>query len=169
MKILDRLSFLPRKQTQASLSGRLAIVHWDRDNLFYLIASGAGRSLKEGEYGVVSLIPSSSSAESQATMDESKRLSPLIALGKHFQEQGVSANRLVVLLSRPELDLLTLSLPPATQDELPTLVAAEVEQQQGESPEPPAVDYYVIGDAQGGLLRAKDPRKCLGSRYLHSH
>lgn len=177
MKILDRLSFLPRKQTQASLSGRLAIVHWDRDNLFYLIASGASRSLKEGEYGVVSLIPPSSSAESQATMDESKRLSPLIALGKHFQEQGVSANRLVVLLSRPELDLLTLSLPPATQDELPRLVAAEVEQQQGESPEPPAVDYYVIGDAQGGIAASEGSEEvpgkqvfafALNQRYLDS-
>jgi hypothetical protein len=69
-----------------------------------------------------------------------------MALAKHLQEQRLSVNRLVVLLARPELDLLTLSLPPASNDELPILVAAEVEQQQGETQDPPAVDYFVIQD-----------------------
>jgi len=148
MKILDRLSFLPRKQSPTTLSGRLAVVHWDRDNLFYLISSGAGRSLKEGEYGVVSLIAGDITEEVGSTStDEPKRISPLVAFANHLQEHRVNATRLVVLLSRPELDLLTLSLPPATDEELPTLVAAEVEQQQGESPEPPLVDFYQIIDS----------------------
>lgn len=148
MKILDRFSFLTRKQAQPTLSGRLAIVHWDRDNLFYLVSSGASRTLKEGEHGVVSLIPTGAASDvTGGGVEESKRHLPLVALANHFQEQRISATRLVVLLSRPELDLLTLSLPPASVDELPTLVASEVEQQQGESSEPPSVDFYVIQDA----------------------
>jgi hypothetical protein len=105
--------------------------------------------LKDGEYGVVSLIAGGESEQDAGGVDqESKRLMPLVALAGHFLEQGIQASRLVVLLSRPELDLLTLSLPPADLDELPTLVAAEVEQQQGESPEPPLIDFYVIDDKQ---------------------
>jgi len=127
MKILDRFSFLTRKQAQPTLSGRLAIVHWDRDNLFYLVSSGASRTLKEGEHGVVSLIPTGAASDlTGGGIEESKRHLPLVALANHFQEQRISATRVVVLLSRPELDLLTLSLPPASVDELPTLVASEV-------------------------------------------
>jgi hypothetical protein len=153
MKILDRFSFLTSKQAQPTLSGRLAIVHWDRDNLFYLVSSGASRTLKEGEHGVVSLIPTGAASDATGggagggSLEEDKRHLPLVALANHFQEQRISAARLVVLLSRPELDLLTLSLPPASVDELPTLVASEVEQQQGESNEPPSVDFHVIQDA----------------------
>jgi hypothetical protein len=101
----------------------------------------------------VSLIPAESASESSVGgagsggVEESKRHLPLVALANHFQEHRINASRLVVLLSRPELDLLTLSLPPSSIDELPTLVASEVEQQQGESNEPPGVDFYVIQDA----------------------
>jgi len=153
MKILDRFSFLPSKQAQSTLSGRLVVVHWDRDNLFYFVSSGASRSLKDGEHGVVSLIPAEASSDTAGGgsvgggVEDSKRHMPLVALANHFQEHRINASRLVVLLSRPELDLLTLSLPPSSLDELPTLVASEVEQQQGESSEPPWVDFYVIQDA----------------------
>ena len=153
MSIFDRLSFLPNKQTPLALSGRIVVVHWDRDQLFYFISNGTSRTLKEGEFGVVPLIAASGvqggTAGGTGTgggAEESKPQAPLMALAKHFQEQRLSVNRLVVLLARPELDLLTLSLPPASSDELPILVAAEVEQQQGETQDPPAVDYFVIQD-----------------------
>jgi len=157
MSIFDRLSFLPNKQTPPTLSGRMVVVHWDRDQLFYFISNGTSRTLKEGEFGVVPLIAPSvvqgsagggagTGAGTGGVAEESKPQAPLMALAKHFQEQRLSVNRLVVLLARPELDLLTLSLPPASNDELPILVAAEVEQQQGETQDPPAVDYFVIQD-----------------------
>lgn len=156
MSIFDRLSFLPNKQTPPTLSGRMVVVHWDRDQLFYFISNGTSRTLKEGEFGVVPLIaPSVQGGAGGGTgtgggtggvTEESKPQAPLMALAKHLQEQRLSVNRLVVLLARPELDLLTLSLPPASNDELPILVAAEVEQQQGETQDPPAVDYFVIQD-----------------------
>jgi hypothetical protein len=56
MSIFDRLSFLPNKQTPPTLSGRMVVVHWDRDQLFYFISNGTSRTLKEGEFGVVPLI-----------------------------------------------------------------------------------------------------------------
>jgi hypothetical protein len=153
MSIFDRLSFLPNKQTPPTLSGRMVVVHWDRDQLFYFISNGTSRTLKEGEFGVVPLISPSvvqggagGGAGTGGVAEESKPQAPLMALAKHLQEQRLSVNRLVVLLARPELDLLTLSLPPASNDELPILVAAEVEQQQGETQDPPAVDYFVIQD-----------------------
>jgi hypothetical protein len=157
MSIFDRLSFLPNKQTPPTLSGRMVVVHWDRDQLFYFISNGTSRTLKEGEFGVVPLISpsvvqggagggSGTGAGTGGVAEESKPQAPLMALAKHLQEQRLSVNRLVVLLARPELDLLTLSLPPASNDELPILVAAEVEQQQGETQDPPAVDYFVIQD-----------------------
>ena len=157
MSIFDRLSFLPNKQTPPTLSGRMVVVHWDRDQLFYFISNGTSRTLKEGEFGVVPLISPSvvqggagggtgTGAGTGGVAEESKPQAPLMALAKHLQEQRLSVNRLVVLLARPELDLLTLSLPPASSDELPILVAAEVEQQQGETQDPPAVDYFVIQD-----------------------
>ena len=157
MSIFDRLSFLPNKQTPLALSGRIVVVHWDRDQLFYFISNGTSRTLKEGEFGVVPLIAASGvqggtvggalgGTGTGGGAEESKPQAPLMALAKHFQEQRLSVNRLVVLLARPELDLLTLSLPPASSDELPILVAAEVEQQQGETQDPPAVDYFVIQD-----------------------
>ena len=40
MSIFDRLSFLPNKQTPLALSGRMVVVHWDRDQLFYFIGNG---------------------------------------------------------------------------------------------------------------------------------
>lgn len=153
MSIFDRLSFLPNKQTPPTLSGRMVVVHWDRDQLFYFISNGTSRTLKEGEFGVVPLISPSvvqggagTGTGAGGVAEESKPQAPLMALAKHLQEQRLSVNRLVVLLARPELDLLTLSLPPASNEELPILVAAEVEQQQGETQDPPAVDYFVIQD-----------------------
>ena len=69
---------------------------------------------------------------------------PFMALANHFRENSIQVQRLVLLLSRPELDLLTLTLPPADASELPALVANEVEQQLGETDEPPAIDFYVL-------------------------
>ena len=108
MSIFDRLSFLPNKQTPLALSGRIVVVHWDRDQLFYFISNGTSRTLKEGEFGVVPLIAASgvqggtAGGASGGTgtgggAEESKPQAPLMALAKHFQEQRLSVNRLVVL------------------------------------------------------------------------
>jgi hypothetical protein len=113
-------------------SGRVAVVHWDRENLHFMVVSPKSKKVSIADIGSV---PHADVAN------------PFVALATHFREQATQVQRLVVLLSRPELDLLTLTLPPAEANELPALVASEVEQQLGEADEPPAIDFYVLPDS----------------------
>ncbi len=129
MKLLERLSAFRRPSGRSSSSGRIAFAHWDREAIYFLVVSPKAESIKPGDFGVVS---------------HTEVGNPLLALANHFREQSISIQRLVVLLSRPELDLPTLNLPPASANELPALIASEVEQQLGESDEPPIIDFHVV-------------------------
>jgi Tfp pilus assembly protein PilN len=134
MKLFDptKLIFGNRSLTKPS-GGRTVIVHWDRENVhFFVTASNAKRVLQK-EFGTISY----------AAPDN-----PFAALANHFASQDIHASRLVALLSRPELDLIAINLPPADESEIASLVASEVEQQLGESPEPPVIDYYVAKDSK---------------------
>jgi len=113
-------------------SGRVAVVHWDRENIHYLVVTPKSKKLSPADVGSV---PHADVAN------------PFLALANYFREHSMQVQRIVVLLSRPELDLLNLTLPPADASELPVLVASEVEQQLGEAEEPPAVDFYVLPSA----------------------
>lgn len=68
---------------------------------------------------------------------------PLLAFSEYLRTQTDRPQRLIVLLSRPVLEQLSLTLPPAEASKLPALVASEVEQQLGEGDTPPIVDYYA--------------------------
>ena len=151
MNILDQIPFLKRNQSSSPAGGKFVIAHWDRDTVSYLIATSTQRPLRDNEFGLLSLIPPSPADSAGSTPEEPKRLPPLVVLASHLEEQGITVNRLAVLLSRPELDQLSLSLPPASQDELPRLVLSEVEQQQGEVADPPVVDYLIINENAGAL------------------
>ncbi len=142
MSFLDRFSLFQRKSSAQALTGRLAVVHWDRDSVSYFVLSPNVRNVKSSEIGTLRLAIESSES-SEGNSDEPKATKPLVALAEHFKEQKISVKGIVVLLSRPELDLLPLNLPPASAEELPSLVATEVEQQQGESPDPPVIDFYA--------------------------
>ena len=143
MNPFEKLSFLPRQSSAQTFSGRIAIVHWDRESISFFVLTPNSRSIKSSELGTLSLV-AESTENTDSTGDETKRLKPLSVLADHFKTQKISIKGIVVLLSRPELDLLPLNLPPASADELPILVAAEVEQQQGESKVPPIVDFYLV-------------------------
>jgi hypothetical protein len=143
MNPFEKLSFLPRKSSPQTFSGRVAIVHWDRDSVSFFVLTPNSRSVKSTELGALSLV-AESTENTDSTGEEPKRLKPLSVLADHFKTQKIAVKGIVVLLSRPELDLLPLNLPPASAEELPVLVAAEVEQQQGESQVPPIVDFYLV-------------------------
>lgn len=145
MSFLDRFSLFQRKASSQTLSGRVAVVHWDRDSVSYFVLTPNARNVKSSEIGTLRLA-FESSENSEGNSDEPKASKPLVALADHFKEQKISVKGIVVLLSRPELDLLPLNLPPASAEELPSLVATEVEQQQGESPDPPVIDFYATPD-----------------------
>ena len=129
MKLLEQIPKLRSRKAGNAGTGRIAVVHWDREKIYFLIASPKSKSLTANEIGAI--------AHGEAG-------NPLLALAKHFADNSISVQRLVVLLSRPELDLPTLNLPPAEDSELPSLIASEVEQQLGETEEPPIVDFHVI-------------------------
>ena len=131
MKLLERLSNMQNRVTRNKGNGRVAVVHWDRETIFFLLVSLKSRTITEADIGAIVHVDAGN---------------PLLALANHFRDHSISIQRLVVLLSRPELDLPTLNLPPAEESELPSLIAIEVEQQLGETDESPIVDFHVVAN-----------------------
>ncbi len=134
--VLPAIDFI-RRQSQRSRSvgrsmrgsGRIAVVHWDREHIHYLIVTPKSKKILSTSYGSV---PHADVAN------------PFVALAEHLRQNSIQVQRLVVLLSRPELELFTLTLPPADASELPALVASEIEQQIGEADESPVIDFHVV-------------------------
>lgn len=118
---------LSMRKSHALASGRVAYVHWDRDWIYYLIVSSKSNALRAHDVGAC-----------PREVDQS----PFETLSSHFNAERLSASKLVVLLSRPDLEMLTIGLPPASREELPVLIAAAVEQQLGDSESEFAVDYF---------------------------
>lgn len=130
------------KPKRSKITGRVAIAYWDRESLTYAVVSP-----KSGNVDVVAT----------GTLNHSEHPSPLAALSKYLGEQQIPTQQLIVLLSRSDVDVLTLTLPKSDQAELPALVAAEVEHQLGESEVPPIVDFYVFSNsAVSGELQPSD-------------
>ena len=129
MKLLEQLSNLRKHATGNTGTGRIAVVHWDREQIYFLVVSQKSKTVRVEDLGAIAYIEAGN---------------PLLALAAHFKNRSISVQRLLVLLSRPELDLPTLNLPPAEDSELPSLIASEVEQQLGETDEPPIVDFHVV-------------------------
>jgi hypothetical protein len=130
IELIQQKSLPTRAASRAARgSGRVAVVHWDRENVYFFIVTAKSTKLSPADYGSV---------------PHADMANPFMALAEYFRQHSIQVQRLVVLLSRPELELLTLSFPPAGTSELPALVASEVEQQLGEAEEPPAIDFYVL-------------------------
>ncbi len=133
MNFLQRLSNLRNNSSHSMGSGRIAVVHWDREQIYFLVVSQKSKTVSAADFGAI--------AHTEAG-------NPLLALASYFRDHSISVQRLVVLLSRPELDLPTLNLPPAEDSELPSLIASEVEQQLGETDEPPIIDFHVVANSK---------------------
>ncbi len=114
-------------------SGRLALVYRDREHLHYLVVSYKATQLRLIDSGI---------------LQHTDSPSPLAALAEQLRARSIQVQQLIVLLSRSDVDILTLDLPSADAAELPAMVSSEVEQQLGESESPPIVDYYQVNDAK---------------------
>ncbi len=142
--LFEKFPFLPRSRLRPSGGGRVVIVHWDQQAIDYLIVSSKSNKVAASDRGRVAWAGFSN---------------PLLALAEHLRTVPARPQRLIVLLSRPLLEQLSLTLPVAELSELPELVAAEVEQQLGETDVPPIVDFYsqpslsqaATGDGQHAL------------------
>lgn len=136
--LFDKLPFVHQTSRRPSAGGRVVIVHWDHEAVDYLIVGGKSSKIAVGDRGRVAW----------AGFDN-----PLLALAEHLRSQPSRPQRLIVLLSRPLLEQLNLTLPEADHSELPELVAAAVEQQLGDADVPPIVDFYTqpsLGAAAAG-------------------
>lgn len=132
-------------------SSPVAVVHWDRENLHFMVVTPKSKKLALADVGSVA---------------HADLANPFLALANHFREHSIQVQRLVVLLSRPELDLLTLTLPPSETSELPALVASEVEQQLGEADEPPAIDFYVLPNSNSSSSEGGTTASPIGVQVL---
>ena len=74
-----------------------------------------------------------------------------VPTGELLNQDRVNASRVVVLLSRANLQMANITLPPS-EDEVPELVRSQVEEQLGDSEQPPVIDYVLgqFSEASGG-------------------
>ncbi len=76
--------------------------------------------------------------------EEDENRSPGEVLSTELRRLGLSRPDLVVALGRGSVDVIPLQLPPASDDELPTLVANQAMRDAGEIAETGVVDYVAI-------------------------
>lgn len=115
----------------------IVVAYWDRAEVHFLVACQRGKSIRPIAAGSLVRAPETE---------------PLEQLTKHLQASKLDCQRIVLLLSRSELELSTLNLPPAEPDEIPALVAAEVEQQFSDTAASPLVDYFVVPGSPGPTI-----------------
>ncbi len=118
---------------------RLLAIDFDAIEVRYVLASPRGRRLKVHAAGSVLL-----SAESEDT-----ELSPAACgemLRSALAEQGYGASTALVAIDRAGVELLHLTLPPATDAELPELVANQTLRESHSVGEGAVVDFVPLGD-----------------------
>jgi hypothetical protein len=130
---LTRLMKIPTLQSLLDLKtirpgkGPVAFAHWDKDNLYYFIGS-LSEPITNRSTGVIPL----------TNPDK-----PIAALASYLKEAHGGITQVVALISRPELDLSTLSLPKGDEKEIASMVASELEQQYGDASEFPTADFVL--------------------------
>ena len=84
-----------------------------------------------------------------AVEGEEEPAAPGDVLRGELQRLGIRRADLVVALGRASVDVIPLQLPPAGDDELPTLVANQATRDAGEIAESGVVDYVVLPAQEG--------------------
>ena len=110
-------------------------VQWDRTSIDYVLADR-----KAGRVRIIA-------AGSLKSGDEEQPPSPGEMLLAELQRLGTRRADLVVALGRGSVDVIPLHLPPAADDELPTLVSNQVMRDAGEIADTGIVDYVVLPGA----------------------
>lgn len=105
---------------------------WGPNNLDYVVADRKGAQVRITAAGSISW-----------NSDEDER-TPGEVLRDELQQLGLRRADLVVALGRASVDVIPLQLPPAGDDELPTLVANQVMRDAGEIAETGVVDFVAL-------------------------
>ena len=110
------------------ISKPIAVVQWSRSDIRYLVVAPSKPRLKLITSGKITREPDRD---------------PIDQLAETFKERQIRARRLVLLLSRAELEVATLQLPPTEEKELPEMVASLIEQEFGDSETEWIVDFTI--------------------------
>jgi Tfp pilus assembly PilM family ATPase len=115
---------------------QVLVVDWDEREARYVVGDIAGRRVTVRALGADEL-PAHGDAAPEVVTDWLRRVRKEHALGR---------TRLLVAVPRSSVELLDLSLPPATDAELPELVANQALQESALIAEDAVVDYVPLDD-----------------------
>ncbi len=117
------------------LSFRRPVVaaQWDDSHLDYVVADGKGNQIRILAAGTVSW-----------DAEEDPRTFPGEVLAGELSRLGQRCADLVAALGRGRVDVIPLQLPPAGDDELPTLVVNQVMRDAGDIADTGAVDFVAL-------------------------
>lgn len=111
-----------------SKRGPLVVATWDQAQIYFLVVTRRGDAVRALQHGSV---------------NRTDGEEPLKQLSDYLRELNVTSQRLVLLLPRIDLEMTTIEVPAADDDELPSLVQMEVEQGVGESDRELVVDFLM--------------------------
>ncbi|MEX2287114.1 MAG: hypothetical protein WD648_08500 [Planctomycetaceae bacterium] len=111
-------------------------IDWGRHEARYVLASAHGASLKVQAAGAVALADTEIDEETQPAVVAR-------ALGDALAPYKVGKTRTLVGIDRASIELHHLSLPPATDDELPLLVANQVARESSAATEESVIDFIA--------------------------
>ncbi|XZE55561.1 hypothetical protein SH139x_001576 [Planctomycetaceae bacterium SH139] len=106
------------------------VATWDQSNLYYLLVTNRRQQLTAVDWGELT------SGDVQP---------PIKQLVEHVQAAGHAVNQLALLMPRTQLEMITVAVPAADDDELTALVQAEVEGQVGDGEQTLVTDYCRLG------------------------
>ncbi len=124
---------------------RLIAIDWDRTELRFVAASARAGRLIVGQAGCVWADDAESGWSSPEQLGA--------ALRQALRSRGIGRGELVVVLDRASVELLELKLPPATDAELPQLVANEVLRESAFAGEEAVVDFVADAEQSGQARR----------------
>jgi Tfp pilus assembly PilM family ATPase len=107
-------------------------VQWDRSTLDYLLAETKGTDVEVTAAGSV------------AIPDGEESVSPGELLAQQLKQLGVRKADTLVALSRGQVDVIPLELPPADENELPILVENQVARDAGDLADSSVVDFVPL-------------------------
>lgn len=121
-------------------------VDWDQDQARFVLGSISGRRVRVRALGSRDFVIGQSSAEAADEMFG-------VWIKEVLKKHSVTRCRLLVGLPRSSVEMLHLTLPPATDAELPELVANQAMQESATITEDTVLDFVVPGGA------ATEPRR----------
>jgi hypothetical protein len=126
---IDRM--IPSLSIGKAMPKGVVVADWDRNEVRFL-------ALAPQRTGLEILASASAPRSSDDT--------PTSTLGKLLANGRFLSYPLVLLLSRTDLEMISLNLPQEARDQFPEMVQLEIEQRLGEHESAPVVDYAIAGN-----------------------